>query len=42
MISGWEAEGRYEVHVVVRTDTLKKAYTELTQWYDNLREKGFG
>jgi hypothetical protein len=42
MISGWEAEGRYEVHVVVRTDTLKKAYTELTQGSDNLREKGFG
>ncbi len=41
MISGWEAEGRYEVHVVVRADTLKKAYSELTQWYEDLKSQGF-
>ena len=41
MISGWEAEGRYEVHVVVRADTLKKAYNEMTQWYEDLKSQGF-
>ena len=41
MISGWEAEGRYEVHAVVRADTLKKAYEEMTRWYEDLKSLGF-
>ena len=41
MISGWEAEGRYEVHVVVRSDTLKKAYNEMMRWNEDLKSLGF-
>ena len=37
MMSGWEAEGRYDVHVVVRSDTLKKCYDELEIWYKRLQ-----
>ena len=32
VITGWEAEGRYNLHFVVRLDTLKRCYSELVQW----------
>lgn len=32
VITSWEAEGRYNLHFVVRMDTLKRCYTELMQW----------
>lgn len=35
-ITAWEAQGRYDLHFVVRLDTLKKCYKELKQWYSNL------
>ncbi|MCR5685370.1 MAG: hypothetical protein K6G81_08125 [Lachnospiraceae bacterium] len=34
LITSWEAEGRYDVHMVVRTDTLQKYLQEFRQWYD--------
>ena len=37
-ITAWEAEGRYDLHFVVRMDTLEKAYTEITNWYESLRK----
>ena len=34
LITSWEAEGRYDVHMVVRTDTLQKYLHEISQWYN--------
>ena len=36
VITGWEAEGRYNLHFVVRMDTLKRCYSELIHWRDQL------
>lgn len=41
IISSWEAEGRYGVHIVVRSDTLRKAYEEIQNWWIVLKEKGY-
>ena len=38
LISSWEAEGRYDAHVVVRKDTLKKCINEIDQWYESLEQ----
>lgn len=38
IITTWEAQGRYDLHFVVRMDTLKKCYKELKQWYSDLSE----
>ena len=38
IISGWEAEGRYDVHVVVRIDTLKKCYSVINEWCERIRK----
>ncbi len=35
-ITSWEAEGRYDLHFVVRLNTLKKAYLEIAQWKKDL------
>ena len=37
VISGWEAEGRYDLYFVVRLDTLQKCYQELQDWYERLK-----
>ena len=37
-ISGWEAEGRYDLHFVVRLDTLQRCIKELQTWYKRLKE----
>lgn len=36
IITGWEAEGRYNLHFVVRIDTLKRCYQELLAWRKQL------
>ena len=36
VITGWEAEGRYNLYFVVRMDTLKRCYSELIQWRNQL------
>ena len=36
VITGWEAERRYNLHFVVRMDTLKRCYSELVQWRNQL------
>ena len=36
LITSWEAEGRYNLHFVVRMDTLKRCFSELEQWRDRL------
>ena len=36
VITGWEAEGRYNLHFVVRMDTLRRCYSELVQWRNQL------
>ena len=41
IITRWEATGRYDLHLVVRIDTLKKCYEEAEQWYDELLKEGF-
>lgn len=38
VITIWETEGRYDIHFVVRMDTLKRCYQELLHWYQNLKE----
>ena len=37
-ITTWEAEGRYDLHFVVRLDTLNRCYTEIEQWSEALME----
>jgi hypothetical protein len=41
IISSWEAEGRYDIHVVVKITQLKKCYSEVTEWYRHLVESGY-
>ena len=36
VITSWEAEGRYNLHFLVRMDTLKRCYSELLQWRNQL------
>ena len=38
LISTWEAEGCYDTHFVVRTDTLKRCLEEINKWYDSLKK----
>lgn len=38
VITSWEAEGRYDLHFVVRMDTLKRCYQEIKQWYLELAD----
>ena len=40
-ISSWEARGRYDLHLVVRIDVLKKSYNEILSWYNDLKNQGF-
>ena len=36
-ITTWEAEGRYDLHFVVRMDTLKRCYREIYKWIDDMK-----
>ena len=36
VISTWEAEGRYDVHIVVKFPQLEKAYAVIAEWYQHL------
>jgi len=38
LITTWEAEGRYDLHFVVRIDTLKRCYEELSEWEATLKK----
>lgn len=38
VISSWEAEGRYDVHIVVRYPQLEKAYAIISEWYKQLEK----
>lgn len=40
-ITSWEAEGRYDIHVIVRIDTLEKAYSEIECWFASLQKNGY-
>ena len=35
-ITTWETEGRYDLHFVVRMDTLKRCYREICKWIDDM------
>ncbi|MCR5772223.1 MAG: hypothetical protein K6G87_13460 [Butyrivibrio sp.] len=41
LITDWEALGRYEIHLVVRTDTLNKFYNAIEEWYKDMYDDGF-
>lgn len=41
VISGWEAEGRYDVHIVVKLVQLKNCYQVLTEWYEEMKKAGY-
>lgn len=41
VLSSWEADGRYDVHMTVKITQLEKAYEEIKAWCDALQEKGF-
>lgn len=41
VITSWEAGGRYDVHKVVRIDTLEKCYQVIYEWYDELKKDGY-
>ena len=40
IMTRWEAEGRYDIHFVVRLDTLERCLAELKNWYIILKKKG--
>ena len=40
-ITSWEAEGRYDIHVIVRIDILEKTYAVIEAWYNDLQELGY-
>ena len=39
IITTWEAQGRYDLHFVVRIDTLKKCYQELYDWSEDVKKE---
>ena len=41
VITEWEAQGRYDVHFVVRIDQLKKCFQELKKWYAEMIRIGY-
>jgi hypothetical protein len=41
VLSSWEAEGRYDVHMTVKITQLEKAFEEIRTWCEELQEKGF-
>ena len=41
IITRWEAQGRYDLHMVVRIDTLRKCFSETEQWYKELLCAGY-
>jgi len=41
IITAWEAEGRYDVHVVVRIDRIKKTYEVIHDWLNELKKIGY-
>ena len=40
-ISEWEANGRYDLHVVTKMTTIRKYYTIITDWFDELYKFGY-
>ncbi len=38
IISSWEAEGRYDVHIVVKYSQLEKAYSVISEWYQQMEK----
>ena len=40
-ISAWEAQGRYDVHMVVKIMQLEKAYEEIENWCEELKNNGY-
>lgn len=41
VLSSWEADGRYDVHMTVKITQLEKSFEEIQTWSDNLVKKGF-
>ncbi|MBQ8946806.1 MAG: HEPN domain-containing protein [Lachnospiraceae bacterium] len=41
IISAWVSEGRYDTHVVVRTDTLIKCLEEVETWFEQMKKAGY-
>ena len=41
VISSWEAEGRYDIHFVVKMPQLEKTLRELTDWHQALKKDGY-
>lgn len=39
-ITDWEAGSRYDMHFVVRIDTLEKYFNILDEWYKQIRSRG--
>lgn len=39
VISSWEAEGRYDIHIVVKYPQLEKAYSVISEWYLQVDEQ---
>lgn len=37
VITRWETQGRYDMHAVVRLDTLRRACDEMETWYRQLK-----
>ncbi|WP_026496132.1 hypothetical protein [Butyrivibrio sp. WCD3002] len=41
LITSWEAEGRYDVHMIVKITQLEKTFSEIEQWYEILKKNGY-
>ncbi|MBE5860633.1 MAG: hypothetical protein E7301_11005 [Butyrivibrio sp.] len=41
LITSWEADGRYDVHMTVKITQLEKAFLEIEAWCDDLSKNGY-
>ena len=40
LITSWEVRGRYDMHLSVRRDRLKRCLEVIEMWYEELKKKG--
>ena len=41
IITSWEAEGRYDIHIVVKTNTIQRYLEVLQRWFADMKESGY-
>ena len=41
VLTSWETQGRYDVHMSVNIRTINKCYDEICDWYTQLSKLGY-